>query len=135
MKGQAPNGFELSGSAAASAYIEQVVSWYARHVRPFFEDLASDRLEQLDRDVQRIRSLSALFNEERAVCFLGNSGVGKSTLINALVAGKERILPQGGIGPLTAQATSVRHAHQPYFEATYQPLKNLHRLLFGLERF
>lgn len=42
------------------------------------------------------------------VCFLGNSGIGKSTLLNAVAAGAEQVLPAGGIGPLTAQATILQ---------------------------
>jgi hypothetical protein len=67
------------------------------------------------------------------VCFLGASGVGKSTLLNALVARDRVILPQGGIGPLTAQAVEVRYAAEPYFAATYLPAGRLNEVLFVLE--
>lgn len=53
--------------------------------------------------------------------FLGASGVGKSTLINALVAGSDVILPAGGIGPLAALAMQVSCSEEPCFEADCQP--------------
>ena len=62
-------------------------------------------------------------------------GVGKSTLINALVAGQEHILPSGGIGPLTALALEVRYGDVPTFEAEYHTAGNLWRgIVFPLER-
>ena len=42
-----------------------------------------------------------------------------------IVAGKERILPQGGIGPLTALATSVKYSNEPYFMGEYLPANKL----------
>src|SRR5689334_10052308 len=71
--------------------------------------------------------------QELPVCFLGQAGVGKSTLVNSLVAGCETILPQGGVGPLTAQATSVSYASRPSFKAEYHPPLALSRLVAGLE--
>jgi GTPase SAR1 family protein len=66
---------------------------------------------------------------------LGASGVGKSTLINALVAGKELILPSGGVGPLTALAMEVRYGEVPSFEAEYHTARNLWQGIgFPLER-
>ena len=72
-------------------------------------------------------------SDEVTVCFLGNSGVGKSTLLNALAAGASQILPAGGIGPLTAQATEVRYSEEKCFHVVYHPKKNLWRLAFALE--
>ena len=59
--------------------------------------------------------------------------MGKSTLLNALAAGASQILPAGGIGPLTAQATEVRYSEEKFFHVTYHPKKNLWRLAFALE--
>jgi len=61
--------------------------------------------------------------------------IGKSTLINALVAGPELILPSGGIGPLTALAMEVRYGDVPRFEAEYHTAGALWQgIVFPLER-
>ena len=122
------------GGAARAAYVPQVCAWYRDHVRGFLETFASKRLDELDRDLKRIEALQGQLGEEYAVCFVGHSGVGKSTLINTLVDDTRSILPQGGVGPLTAQATSVRWAETPCFEATYLPPRSLNQLLFSVER-
>jgi len=52
-------------------------------------------------------------------CFVGSSGVGKSALINALLCERFSILPQGGVGPLTATAARIRSCNEPFFGASY----------------
>ena len=115
--------------------VQQIRSWYQDHVRGFLETFAPERIDALDRDLKRIEALREQIGGECAVCFVGHSGVGKSTLINALVDDARSFLPQGGVGPLTAQATSVRWADTPRFVATYRPPAGLNRLLFSLERY
>ncbi len=121
-------GRELSQS------VDEIQEWYTRDAQPFLRDLAPDKVDDFDRQLARVVQRRDALGEERPVCVLGSAGVGKSTLINAVVAGTKRILPQGGIGPLTAQATSVRYAESPYLEATYLSRAQVNRALFALER-
>lgn len=115
-------------------YADELADWYTNHVRPLLEQEEPNRLVDFDADLERLRTTRESRDEELAVCFLGVSGVGKSTLINALIAGGEMVLPSGGIGPLTAQALTVRKGAEPRFEAQYHPPKKLNKVLFVLER-
>ena len=111
---------------------KELLVWYEQSARPFLERHAPDRLEAVQADKERLCRLVDA-RDEVTICFLGNSGVGKSTLLNALAAGASQILPAGGIGPLTAQATEVRYSEEKCFHVIYHPKKNLWRLAFALE--
>ncbi|MBK8803321.1 MAG: hypothetical protein IPN71_14930 [Fibrobacteres bacterium] len=54
--------------------------------------------------------------------------------MNALAAENEVVLPAGGIGPLTAQATEVHFSETPSFHAIYHSKQNLWKLVFALEQ-
>ena len=121
--------------ASVPSDVKLVEHWYKETVRPFLAEHLQEKVSGLDEAIARIRTLDESVKEELAICFLGASGVGKSTLINALVAGKELILPSGGIGPLTALAMEVRYGDVPTFEAEYHTAGNLWRgIIFPLER-
>lgn len=107
--------------------------WYREQVRPFLERIGSKKLEDFDRDAQRLGAVARDLDKELAVCFLGDPGVGKSTLINALTAGQRIVLPAGGLGPLTAQKLEIRYSAQPRFEAEYHSAEKLNQLIFALE--
>jgi hypothetical protein len=118
-----------------SENVERLEGWYREKVRPFLAEHLQDKVAGLDEAFARIRTLDRSVTDELAICFLGASGVGKSTLINALVAGQELILPSGGIGPLTALAMEVRYGDVPTFEAEYHTAGNLWQgIVFPLER-
>ena len=111
-----------------------LLDWYTKKARPFLELHAPQNVSAIDAQGVRVEHLAKQAGEEVAVCFLGNSGVGKSTLLNSLVSEQYDILPHGGVGPLTAQATVVRYAEAPYFRATYFSAGALNKTLFVLER-
>src|SRR5208283_5938974 len=106
--------------------------WYRKAVRGLLESVDPKRIESADAECTRLESLEKVFSSEVPVCFLGASGIGKSTLINALVG--ESLLPHGGIGPLTAQALCVRYGEQAAFEVQYHPPGKIVRLAFALEK-
>jgi hypothetical protein len=110
-----------------------LIGWFQSDVRPFLQAVQPEKVAQLDGDARNLVGVAQAVHQELAVCFLGNAGVGKSTLINSLVAGKDVILPAGGIGPLTAQALAVRHAPHRRFEVEYHPPQALWQLAFALE--
>jgi GTP-binding protein EngB required for normal cell division len=111
---------------------ESAMEWFDQQAKPFLEANAPEKLASLQSDYDRLMRLMAR-PEDVTVCFLGNSGVGKSTLLNALAANDVQILPAGGIGPLTAQATEVHYSDEPMFRATYHGKEKLWRVAFAIE--
>jgi len=111
---------------------QELLAWFERNARPFLLRNAKDRIAGLENDHARLKRLLTE-SDKVTVCFLGNSGIGKSTLLNALAAGANQILPAGGIGPLTAQATEVHFSPVPSFDVTYHPRGHLWQVAFALE--
>src|SRR5262249_52262235 len=112
---------DRTGMQDESKQIGKIAQWFQESARPFLEKVQPDKVAELDQDLAKLLAVEKLLPTESAICFLGNSGVGKSTLINALVGGSTVLLPSGGIGPLTAQALTVHHGKEPRFEVQYHP--------------
>jgi len=135
------NDCDLPAATAVSAF-EQVDNniaewgeWLEREGRAFFTRWEPARLTMIEQLVEDMRSLAKQERRELPICLLGNSGVGKSTLINAVIDPRLQVVPQGGVGPLTAQATIVRFAREPYMRATYHGAQRLNQLIFALDRY
>lgn len=114
--------------------LKKLSIWYHKRVRPFLAEMEHDRLKEIDRDFETLSSRQQVLGKALSVCFVGGSGVGKSTLINALVAENKQIVPSGGVGPLTAQALKIQFGEEPSLTAIYHPPATIWKLIFGLER-
>lgn len=112
----------------------QLLEWYERHAGPFLKkSLAPERVAGFEKEYARLVKAVRVSLEEVAVCFLGPSGIGKSTLINAVVGGSQAVVPSGGVGPLTAQAIVVRGGARRGLEVEYHGANRILRTVFGLE--
>jgi hypothetical protein len=120
-------------SIALSEKSDKLIWWYEYAVKPFLAKHAKERISALDNDCDRLKRISS-DPDELTVCFIVMSIVGKSTLLNAIAAGERTILPAGGIGPLTAQATVVLYSDKPKFKVVYHSSGILWRVVFGLEK-
>jgi hypothetical protein len=107
----------------------RLIATYREKVRPFLE-ANGQNLTAGDQAVAVLEG--ALAQRSRlSVGFVGESQVGKSSLINALLG--RSALPAGGVGPLTASATRVRFATDPTLSVRYHGKKQLHQLAFAIE--
>ena len=112
--------------------LNKLLGWYRKHVKPFLIDHGLDKLEEYDAEAKRLERIQAALLTKMPVCFLGNAGIGKSTLINGVVFGKEIYIPSGGVGPLTAQALTVCHGEHASFEVLYHAPQRFNNVLKGL---
>ena len=77
-----------------------LLNWYRDKINPLFtEHLSEQKIEEFEKDFARLSRSLESSEIELSVCFLGNSGVGKSTLINAVIGGDRPVVPSGGVGP------------------------------------
>jgi len=110
----------------------ELLELYDRELKPLLAARKLGSFDQIDLVAERLRR--AIAKQRRLnVGFVGESQVGKSTLINTLL--DQRVLPSGGIGPLTAQATNVTFGDTDRLQVAYQTREALNRLRFGIERY
>jgi hypothetical protein len=115
--------------------VKQFLDWYDNVVRSFFgKTISQEKVAEFDKDRDHLSKTVQATDTEVAVCFLGASGIGKSTLINAMVGGSQAVVPSGGVGPLTAQALVVRSRPERRLEVEYHGPGRILRTVFGLEQ-
>lgn len=107
---------------------------YDEWIHPLLARYQKARVPQFDKEVTRLQEFLATPEKELSICVLGQSGVGKSTLINSLVDPQHAVLPQGGVGPLTALATKVRFNEKRQFSVRYLKGNAINNALFALEK-
>lgn len=112
---------------------ELLLTWFNDKATSFFEKFAPENFSMLQKNSDSLRSLLDK-PKEFEVCFLGDSAIGKSTLINALVAGDRMVLPAGGVGALTALATEVKYSENPFFSVHYHDIEKLRGIRLSLEK-
>jgi hypothetical protein len=111
---------------------DHVLGLYRERVHPFLKEHGVTNFDSLERGAELIRE-SLQRKKNLTIGFLGEAQVGKSTLINALLG--KPVLPSGGIGPLTAQATRVEYGAENSFEVTYHSRQQLDKVRFTIEGF
>lgn len=113
----------------------RIVGWFKDLVRPIFEKTeAPPVLEELDKLASRVEELEKNKGQLFPICLLGQAGVGKSTLINTLIAGNAIVVPSGGgTGPLAANALRVIYGERPSFVVRYHSAKQIGQTRFILE--
>ncbi|SDE18171.1 dynamin family protein [Belnapia rosea] len=111
--------------------VTSVLTWW-QEAKAFFQEHIGEAVPQLENDAVRLQRFLDR-DQDIVVCVLGQAAIGKSTLLNALVAGSETVLPAGGIGPLTALATQVRFSQEPYLRVRYKEVRQLHGVRLALE--
>lgn len=105
-----------------------------QHEEPIFSEIrrwTPDRANALKGQFERLRRILPTIEEPVQIGLLGSAAAGKSTLLNAIAFHGQSILPTGGVGTLTAQATRIVYSSSAYFQARYD-VRVLYRMAFGL---
>lgn len=114
---------------------KQTSKWYRDKVRPVFEVTeTAETIRQFDNLAEQLDVLESGRDDLFPICLLGQAGVGKSTLLNTLVADTDIVVPSGGgTGPLTANALRVIYGEQRSFAVLYHGREQLGQTRFIIE--
>lgn len=115
--------------------VASIKGWFKNHFSPLVENLDEpELLEKSEAKLSILEELEFKANANYSVCLLGQAGVGKSTLLNTLVAGADVVVPSGGgTGPLTANALKVSYSDTKSFRVKYHGRKKINELRFALD--
>ncbi|MCE2809029.1 MAG: hypothetical protein LW850_01345 [Planctomycetaceae bacterium] len=116
-----------------SREIKELGRWFRSKAKPFLLQEIPDRVPELEKELDSIEHREKTINNPLTVCFVGGAGIGKSTLINAMVAGGTTVVPSGGVGPLTAQAIEITTSDIPCFTAIYHSTAKIWQICFAIE--
>jgi hypothetical protein len=111
------------------ATAEQTLEAHRTLLEPLLEEHKAPFLETVNNCAELAR-LALRRESELHIALVGESQVGKSSLLNAFLG--SRILPAGGVGPLTARATYIAHAPVAALHAHYEGARALNQILFGI---
>ena len=115
--------------------VEQLKQWFFDKAKPALAKIEKREVvesfeKQADSLDKQLEQQSELFQ----ICVLGQARVGKSTLINTLVADTGIVVPSGGgDGPLTANALCISYGESKCFEVQYHGKKIINQIRFVLE--
>lgn len=84
-------------------------AWYRDHARDLLARVGDGVVEELDASATKDGPDLSL-----SLWVAGVAGVGKSTLLNALLSDWLWLLPQGGVGSFTSTPIRIVHAREPY---------------------
>lgn len=106
---------------------------YKDKVRSIVKSVTAERLTSIDAVFEDLKRAEQHLDQAVRVGLLGTSTAGKSTLLNAIAFGGQSVLPTGGVGALTAQATRIVRSAEHYFEVAYRARSEVRHMVFGLE--
>ncbi|MGE0386214.1 MAG: dynamin family protein [Gammaproteobacteria bacterium] len=113
----------------------RIVNWFKQFVRPIVQRTdPGPAIEELDKVAAQVDALEQTRGTLFPICLLGQAGVGKSTLINTLIADAGIVVPSGGgTGPLTANALRVVYGDKASFAVRYHSKQQVDQTRFILE--
>jgi hypothetical protein len=115
--------------------LQKLQSWFKEQARTaLLPTEKPEQIQEYDRQAEALNQLGGRHAELFPICVLGQARVGKSTLINTLVAETGIVVPSGGgDGPLTANALRVRHGDTKGFTVRYHGKQVINQTRFILE--